>query len=222
MLRKKRSFVLAGAAISVVALGILTNIATALLPADYQLSPWMAWAALGVAALAFAVFYFWQEKMAADDVHPPTNFNTLRQRYLQYLLDAYQYLEFKGIIQFEKLPLRLSLEKVYVNLWAQPELPSGETLKEELRLAGRKISAGKEMLLDDELELMVERAKPVQIEPTLNEHQALVILGDPGSGKSTLLKHLALTRRKILTVKNVCPFFCLSLRMPMLCRRIRI
>jgi len=192
MLRKKRSFVLAGAAISVVVLGILTNIATGLLPADYQLSPWMAWTALGLAALAFAVFYFWQEKIAADDVRPPANLKTLRQRYLQYLLDAYQYLEFKGIIQFEKLPLRMSLEKVYVNLWAQPELPTGETLKEELRLAGRKISIDKEMLLDDELELMVERAKPMQVEPALIEHQALVILGDPGSGKSTLLKHLAL------------------------------
>ncbi len=188
----KRSFILAGAAISVILLGILTNIATGLLPADYQLSPWMAWTALGVAALIFALFYFWQEKIAADDARPPTNFKTLRQRYLQYLLDAYQYLEFKGIVQFEKLPLRLALEKVYVNLWAQPELPTSETLKEELRLAGRKISADKEMLLDDELELMVERAKPMQIEPALSEHQALVILGDPGSGKSTLLKHLAL------------------------------
>jgi len=195
-MRNKRSFILAGAAISVVVLGILTNIATGLLPADYQLSPWMAWTALGVAALAFALFYFWQEKIAADEAHPPTNFKTLRQRYLQYLLDAYQYLEFKGIIQFEKLPLRMSLEKVYVNLWAQPELPTGETLKEELRLAGRKISIDKEMLLDDELELMVERAKPMQVEPALSEHQALVILGDPGSGKSTLLKHLALNAAK--------------------------
>jgi formylglycine-generating enzyme required for sulfatase activity len=98
----------------------------------------------------------------------------------------------------------MSLEKIYVNLYAQPELPTGETLTEELRLAGRKLSAErspvgptgkmdiKEMLFDDELELMVERAKPVQVEAALTEHPALVILGDPGSGKSTLLKHFAL------------------------------
>jgi formylglycine-generating enzyme required for sulfatase activity/energy-coupling factor transporter ATP-binding protein EcfA2 len=196
----KRTLVLAGAAISVVVLGILTNIATNLLPEGYLPSPWIVWTALIVVALSFIVFTFWQERVSNGDKPPSdraantsSNLKSLRQRYLQHLVDAYQHLEFKGIIQFEKLPLRMSLEKVYVNLWAQPELPTGETLKEELRLAGRKIAADKEMLLDDELELMVERARPVQVEETLAEHPALVILGDPGSGKSTLLKHLALT-----------------------------
>jgi hypothetical protein len=208
----KRTLVLAGAAISVVVLGILTNIATNLLPEGYLPSAWIVWAALIVVALSFIIFTFWQERVPDDDKPPsrraadaPANLKALRQRYLQHLVDAYQHLEFKGIVQFEKLPLRMSLEKVYVNLWAQPELPTGETLKEELRLAGRKISAErnpigptgkteiKEMLLDDELELMVERARPVQVEEALAEHPALVILGDPGSGKSTLLKHLALT-----------------------------
>ncbi|MGH7455724.1 MAG: NACHT domain-containing protein, partial [bacterium] len=193
------TLVLAGAAISVVVLGILTNIATNLLPEGYLPPPWIVWTALIVVALSFIVFTFWQERVPDTDkprsrhsANTSVNFKTLRQRYLQHLVDAYQHLEFKGIVQFEKLPLRMSLEKVYVNLWAQPELPTGETLKEELRLAGRKIAADKEMLLDDELELMVERARPVQVEETLAEHPALVILGDPGSGKSTLLKHLAL------------------------------
>jgi len=192
----KRTLVLAGAAISVVVVGILTNLATNFLPKSFQPSPWIVWVALGVAALLFALFYFWQERMAdTDSLSSPNtsaNLKTLGQRYLQHLVDAYQYLEFKGIVQFEKLPLRLSLEKVYVNLWAQQELPTGETLKEELRLAGRKIAADKEMLLDDELELMIERAKPMQVEEALTEYPALVILGDPGSGKSTLLKHLVL------------------------------
>ncbi len=203
----KRTLVLAGAAISVVVLGILTNIATNLLPEGYLPPSWIVWTALIVVALSFIAFSFWQDADARQSrrvTDKSANFRTLRQRYLQHLIDAYQYLEFKGIVQFEKLPLRMSLEKVYVNLWAQPELPTGETLTEELRLAGRKIAAErnpvgptgkmdiKEMLFDDELELMVERARPVQVEATLVEHPALVILGDPGSGKSTLLKHLAL------------------------------
>ncbi|MCI0693802.1 SUMF1/EgtB/PvdO family nonheme iron enzyme [candidate division KSB1 bacterium] len=195
----KRTLILAGAAISVVVLGILTNIATNLLPEGYLPPPWIVWTALIVVALSFIIFTFWQERVSNADKPPSgraantsSNLKNLRQRYLQHLIDAYQYLEFKGIIQFEKLPLRMSLEKVYVNLWAQPELPTGETLKEELRLAGRKVAADKEMLLDDELELMVERARPVQVDEALAEHPALVILGDPGSGKSTLLKHLAL------------------------------
>jgi hypothetical protein len=192
----KRTLVLADAAISVVVLGILTNIATNLVPEGYLPPPWIVWTALIVVALIFIAFSFWQDDGARQSrraTDQSANFKTLRRRYLQHLIDAYQHLEFKGIVQFEKLPLRMSLEKVYVNLWAQPELPTGETLKEELRLAGRKIAADKEMLLDDELELMVERARPVQVEETLVEHPVLVILGDPGFGKSTLLKHLALT-----------------------------
>ncbi len=195
----KRTLVLAGAAISVVALGILTNIATNLLPEGYLPAAWIVWTALIVVGLIFIVFTFWQERVPDTDRRPSrrttdasANLKTLRQRYLQHLVDAYQHLEFKGIVQFEKLPLRMALEKIYVNLWAQPELPTGETLKEELRLAGRKVSTDKEMLIDDELELMVERARPVQVEEALAEHPAVVILGDPGSGKSTLLKHLAL------------------------------
>lgn len=208
----KRPFVLAGAAISVVVLGILTNIATNLLPEGYLPPSWIVWTALIAVALSFIIFTFWQERV--PDISRPTsrratelpvNLKTLRQRYLQHLIDAYQYLEFKGIIQFEKLPLRMSLEKVYVNLWAQPELPTGETLKEELRLAGRKIAADKGMLLGDELELMVERARPVQVDETLTEHPALIILGDPGSGKSTLLKHLALTAARNFTKEKCLP-----------------
>ncbi|NUM75881.1 SUMF1/EgtB/PvdO family nonheme iron enzyme, partial [candidate division KSB1 bacterium] len=188
-----------GAAISVVALGILTNLATNFMPEDALPPLWLIWAALIIVSLIFIIFSFWQDRIpeheARSFLSSPDSLSsssTLRQRYLRYLIDAYQFLEFKGIIQFEKLPLRMSLEKVYVNLWAQPELPTGETLHQELRLAGRKLVAEKKALLDDELELLVERAKPVQVEEALTEHAALVILGDPGSGKSTLLKHLAL------------------------------
>jgi hypothetical protein len=193
---RKRGFILVGTALTVVVLGILTNIATNHLPSGYLPSPLIVWAALIVVAVIFIIFNWISDGDPHRSSDVPANAKTLRKRYLQHLIDSCQHLEFKGIVQFEKIPLRMSLEKVYVNLWAQPELPTGETLKEELRLAGRKLSADKEMLFDDELELMVERAKPVQVEAVLAEHPALVILGDPGSGKSTLLKHLALDAAK--------------------------
>ncbi|MEK7728557.1 MAG: SUMF1/EgtB/PvdO family nonheme iron enzyme, partial [candidate division KSB1 bacterium] len=187
----RQTFILAGAAISIVVLGILTNIATSLVPNEYQPSPWMAWTALGLVAILFAVFFFYHERAKNNDAFSASSSKSIRQRYLKHISDTYQFLEFKGIVQFEKLPLRMSLEKVFVNLWAQPEMPSAETLNAELRLAGRKLIAN-EMAFDDDLELLVERARPVQVEEALREHAALVLLGDPGSGKSTLLKHLAL------------------------------
>ncbi len=200
----KRTLVFIGAAISIIALGILTNIATDFLPKSFQPSPWQVWLLFGLAALLFAFFYFWQESLKDGGSKASANLKALRQRYLQHLIEAYLYLEFKGIIQFEKLPLRLSLEKIYVNLWAQPELPSGETLAEELRLAGRKLTIDRKNLFndevveitDDELELLLARPHPMKVEEALIEHQALVILGDPGSGKSTLLKHLVLNAAK--------------------------
>ncbi len=187
----RQAFILAGAAISIVILGILTNIATSLLPNQYQPSPWMAWTALGLVAIIFAVFFFYHERAKSTDSLNASASKNLRQRYLKHIVDSYQFLEFKGTVQFEKLPLRMALEKVYVNLWAQPEMPSAETLNAELRLAGRKLIAN-EMAFDDDLELLMERARPVQVEEALQEHSALALLGDPGSGKSTLLKHLAL------------------------------
>jgi hypothetical protein len=55
----KRTLVLAGAAASVVVLGILTNIATNLLPEGYLPPAWMVWTALTVVALIFTLFTFW-------------------------------------------------------------------------------------------------------------------------------------------------------------------
>ncbi len=98
---------------------------------------WLAWIALSIVAIAFVIFTFWQDQMSDEranpQLRPQAALPSLRRRYLQHLVDSYQHLEFKGIIQFEKLPLRMSLEQVFVNLWAQPELPEGETLAEESR-----------------------------------------------------------------------------------------
>lgn len=135
MISTKRGIILVGTAISVVVPGILTNLATNLLSPGFSLSPFIVWTALIVVAVIFILFSFWHERMPDVDTRhtrngtdAALNLKAIRQRYLQHLIDAYQYLEFKGIVQFAKLPLRMSLEKVYVNLWAQPELPTGETL----------------------------------------------------------------------------------------------
>jgi formylglycine-generating enzyme required for sulfatase activity/energy-coupling factor transporter ATP-binding protein EcfA2 len=120
----------------------------------------------------------------------------LRADYLAYLRQAYQYLDFKGLPQVEKIAQQLPLDAVYVPLHARPEMPKGETW---LRVAGR-LWKGQE-LAEDVVQaqglapLPEERtlsAQPVPADRAMGEAPALVILGDPGAGKSTLLKVLAL------------------------------
>jgi hypothetical protein len=73
----------------------------------------------------------WQ---AAPFVLPQPDLDQLRADYLGYLRDAYQYLDFKGLPQVEKIAQQLPLDAVYVPLRARPEMPEGETW---LRVAGR-------------------------------------------------------------------------------------
>ena len=118
------------------------------------------------------------------------NLARLRADYLAYIREAYQYLDFKGLPQVEKIAQQLALDAVYVPLRARPEAPEGETW---LRVAGR-------LLAKDEIGGVPEAlaARDVPVEPVLADAAlaaapALVILGDPGAGKSTLLKVLALS-----------------------------
>lgn len=114
----------------------------------------------------------------------------LRADYLAYLREAYQYLDFKGLPQVEKIAQQLALDAVYVPLRARAETPAGETW---LRVAGRALHAAE---ADPELpELVVERGQPVApvlADAALAAAPGLVLLGDPGAGKSTLLKVIAL------------------------------
>lgn len=108
------------------------------------------------------------------------------QQYLDYLVNRYRYLEFKGMGVSDRLPLKLSLLEMYVPLQARVELPEGETWSRQLHLAGRHLS-------QDEAEAVGQRlSEPLPVLTLLRENPGLIILGDPGAGKTTFLKFLAL------------------------------
>ena len=116
----------------------------------------------------------------------PEQLDLTRQRYLDHILRTYHALDLRGIPQLGSFAQEMNLLDIYVPLLACPEMPVGETW--ERRLAGRLLDS------DQFAENSIEKRPtfPVHMKDVLNEHQQIVILGDPGSGKSTLLKYLAL------------------------------
>jgi HEAT repeat protein/energy-coupling factor transporter ATP-binding protein EcfA2 len=89
----------------------------------------------------------------------------LRQRYLEYLVNEYEWLDFRGILQLRTI-VRVKLDDIYVPLWAMTRpSPLYAPLSE----------------------------RRVELRKALSENERVVVLGDPGSGKTTLLKHLALS-----------------------------
>jgi len=124
---------------------------------------------------------------------PEPDLDQLRKDYLAYLREAYQYLDFKGLPQVDKIAQQLPLDAVYVPLRARPDVPEGETW---LRVAGRRLEADA-LPETPEPALLVRTTKgatgePVPVDEAVAAAPALVILGDPGAGKSTLLKVLTL------------------------------
>jgi Sulfatase-modifying factor enzyme 1/NACHT domain len=118
---------------------------------------------------------------------PSADLTRATARYLEYLVDYYRYLDFRGMGVSDRIPLRLPLLEMYVPLKARMETPQGETWGRDLRLGGR--AAAKE-----EIEGMGERLSgPLPVLDLLRKHDGLILLGDPGAGKTTFLKFLALT-----------------------------
>ncbi|MCB0052332.1 MAG: NACHT domain-containing protein, partial [Caldilinea sp.] len=106
--------------------------------------------------------------------------------YLRYLVDQYRYLDFRGMGVTDRAPLRLALTELYVPLKARIELPEGETWARNLRLAGRQMS-------EEEIAATGQRlSEPLPVIELLQQHDGLIVLGDPGAGKTTFLKYLAL------------------------------
>jgi formylglycine-generating enzyme required for sulfatase activity len=107
-------------------------------------------------------------------------------RYLQYFVDRYQYLDLKGMGISERVAIRLPLLGMYIPLQARAGVPGGETWPQELRLAGRELRGqGKE-------DVVPGLREPQPVLDLMRGNDGLIILGDPGAGKTTFLKYLAL------------------------------
>lgn len=116
---------------------------------------------------------------------PAPDLKEAAQVYLQYLVDAYQYLDLRGMGVSDRVALKLPLLEMYVPVKARLSTPEGETWARQLRVAGRPLSA-------EEKEAVGERlSEPVPVLELLQKHDGVVLLGDPGAGKTTFLKVLA-------------------------------
>ena len=90
----------------------------------------------------------------------------LRQKYCQYLINRYQYLDFRGMGEANQPPLRLPLETMFVPLHGRINRLHTDS-----------------------------SSQPPPIQPLLTllqQNDGLVVLGGPGTGKTTWLKYLAL------------------------------
>jgi formylglycine-generating enzyme required for sulfatase activity len=119
-------------------------------------------------------------------VAPKPDLQAAANRYLSFLLDRHQFLNFKGLGVSDRVPLRLPLLDLYVPLQARLELPPGETWDRRLQLAGRPLAEEEQQALAGRL------GEPQAVLELLQHHDGLVILGDPGAGKTTFLKFLTL------------------------------
>ncbi|KPA18848.1 histidine kinase [Candidatus Magnetomorum sp. HK-1] len=127
-------------------------------------------------------------KQLADSIHgnnkPDIDITKAVEKYLSLIRDEYWFLAFKGMGVSDRIPLRLPLIEMYVPLKVRIELPEGETLRRDLKLAGRQI-------ISEEAENIGQR-DPQPVLKLLKNHDCLIILGDPGAGKTTFLKYLSL------------------------------
>ncbi len=122
----------------------------------------------------------------------------IEARYRRHIVDTYQYLDFKGIAQLEKIPIRMPLDALFVPLSARP-LAQGDD-RDGAYVAGRPIRVmDLAESLQEKMAPPAERLLPAKILESLERCEGLVLLGDPGAGKSTVLKHLALKYAKIQT-----------------------
>jgi formylglycine-generating enzyme required for sulfatase activity len=118
-------------------------------------------------------------------IRPAPDLTEATRLYLEYLVEAYQFLDLRGMGVSDRIALKLSLLEMYVPLKARLHTPEGETWARQLRVAGRAPGT-------EEKEGMGERlSEPVPVLDLLQKHSGVVLLGDPGAGKTTFLKFLA-------------------------------
>jgi len=118
---------------------------------------------------------------------PSEDLKDTAEKYLQYLVDRYRYLDFRGLGVSDRVPLRLALQDLYVPLKASGQFPlSGGSDRQQAKLAGRRLAEGRQG------EIGEHPAQPVDLAELLEKAGCLIILGDPGAGKTTFLKLMAL------------------------------
>ncbi|HRF48815.1 MAG TPA: HEAT repeat domain-containing protein [Anaerolineales bacterium] len=132
----------------------------------------------------------------------------LEARYRAMVAAEFEYLDFKGQVDTAE-PLRLPLEKVYVQLRAVANVPERDEFTAEERRLLRDLEGaeaaerGDSLRLVREAQLHLESLRrerwsrdrlerfPIAEALAATDRPGLVILGDPGSGKTTLLTFLA-------------------------------
>ncbi len=146
-------------------------------------------------------FFSWRSDVLAFDVptHPaerqqalarlrlfaPALLDDLRQRYLDYVIRTYQWLDFRGLLQLRNV-VWLPLDHVFVPLHATTATASATPFD---RLLTSESTHDVEWPRYESR--FVERR--VALADAVHRHRYLLLLGDPGSGKSTILRFLALT-----------------------------
>lgn len=111
-----------------------------------------------------------------------SEFKKARLLYFRYLNDKYRYLAFKGMGVIDRLPTPIKLNDVYIPLKSRIDI------SDSVNWAHESFTSKKEELF----EIHKRKSKIIPLSDLIEQHNCLIILGDPGSGKTTFLKSTAL------------------------------